>query len=171
MKFTNYGHHLNLMLVFCLSLLYGCSSSKVNKDDRDEKKSDELVKEVVEKDFKIQTNNIYSWINLMPGSEPRFNITGDINLVASAEKDYSKVILNRISVIQENKTIFQIIPTVREGEWNENEGRDFIFSTIKGILLTPDFDREKKIDIELRFTDGQNTYTFKIINNKVEKVY
>ncbi len=158
------------MLISCFSLFYGCSSSRIEKEESEDK-TDEIVVKEIDNDFKINAKNIYSWLNLMPGDEPRFNITGDINLAPSEKNDYSGVSLNRISVIQENKTVFFIKPTVREGEWLEQKGRDFVFSTIKGIMLTPDFDAEKNIDIELQFTDGQNDYIFKIINERVEKVY
>ena len=64
-------------------VLLSCSSEKVQKPKYSSSDLDELIIQ----DVKLNINEIYSWVNLMPGSSSRFHITGDIDLLESIKYD------------------------------------------------------------------------------------
>ncbi len=148
-------------------IFYGCATTKVQKEEG----KISPKKTIPEQEMNIEVLKIYSWINLMPGSEPRFNISGEIK-VKPKNGDYklSDLLFAQIKIKQNGRTVYFIKPTVRE-EGESKEYRKLLFSTIKGLSLTPDLNPEKKVDAELIFDDDGDELKFIIKNISIEKVY
>ncbi len=155
------------MLVMVGVIVYGCATTKVQK----EKEEITTKKMPPEQEMNIEVLKIYSWINLMPGTEPRFNISGEIK-IKPKDDDYNlhDLLFTQIKIKQNGKTVYYIKPTVRE-EGQSKEYRKLVFSTIKGLSLTPDINPDKKINAELIFDDDGDKLKFIINNISIEKVY
>lgn len=153
-----------ITVVMMILLLASCSSEKATKDSGYEITSESLYIP----DIDLSVKKIYCWANLMPGSPNRLHLTGDITLKDSFKYDSKFVKLERVNVIQNNSLLYMIKPTVQDGDetW---EGRNILFSTIKGILLDEMIDLNKSVNIELIFSEGSENYSYIIENVKVEQ--
>ncbi len=148
-------------------IFYGCSTTKIQKEGE----NIPAKKSLPEQEMNIEVLKIYSWINLMPGSEPRFNISGEIKIKPeNGNYTLSDLLFTQIKIKQNGKTVYFIKPTVRE-EGQSGEYRKLLFSTIKGLSLVPDLNPDKKVNAELVFDDDGNELKYIIQNIKIEKVY
>lgn len=155
------------MLVLIGVIVYGCATTKVHKEEGEVT----TKKKPPEQEMNIEVLKIYSWINLMPGTEPRFNISGKIKIKPKGDEyNLNDLLFTQIKIKQNGKTVYYIKPTVRE-EGQSTEYRKLIFSTIKGLSLTPDIDPDKKIMVELIFDDDGDKLKFIINDISIEKVY
>ena len=75
------------LIIIVLLFLYSCSSERTLKDGDGSTELDELLIQ----DLNLNVNKIYSWVNLMPGSDSRFHITGNIDLFGSIKYEINFV--------------------------------------------------------------------------------
>ncbi|RMD48088.1 MAG: hypothetical protein D6830_07570 [Ignavibacteria bacterium] len=144
-------------------LLFACSQADVTK-----KEVPELKKGIVEQEIKGSPVSTDAWVNLMPNSENRFFISGEIIINPALNYDLSSLSLDRVEIFQNGTMIFNIVPLVQEKS-SDSSSRDLIYSTIKGITLNKDFDSDSKVDAELIFTSGSDKLKFRINDIEVVK--
>lgn len=144
--------------VFSL-LFYSCASTV--RYDRDYTEEIEY-----ESTIKIEVEKTYCWINEMPGSEGRFNITGAVRVLESPGYDHKMVKLKNIKIIQNKKELYYIKPVVRK---DENSGI-IQFSTVKGLLPNSNMDVNKKVDVYFIFEEDEDKFTYLNKNCIVERV-
>lgn len=149
-------------------ILFGCSETQITKDTRYKKKlpAGEKLPELKN----VTIKKLYAWVDLMPGSEPRFNISGDLTFVNKPGINLDKLKLKYIKIYQNKNRIFFIKPTTRENV-PDNSDLKILFSTIKGMILTPGFNYNKQIDVKLIFVDDGDEFEKVIENVPIEKVY
>jgi hypothetical protein len=155
------------LIIALILFLLSCSSEQTVKKEYDSGELEELHIQ----DVKIFVNKIYSWVNLMPGSESRFHITGDFDLLESTNYDINSVKLKSIIIYQGEKEIYRITPTVKELELDPSLGKNITFSTIKGLTVHRELNIEEKINIELIFYEGGDELVYKLDNININKAY
>ncbi len=143
----------NIGILILLIIFAGCSAISGISDIKEE----------------IEFSEIYSWVNLMPGGDPKFHITGDVEFIDDSNFDLQNHELEAIKIYQNNRMIYLIKPNVKI-EKVEGKGR-LIFNSSQGYKVVPDFNYENPINVELIFkADGEN-YSYFIENHRVDKVY
>jgi len=153
------------LFAILILLLASCSSEKETvKDLSIEKKT------LFENDINVNVKRVFAWINLMPNTEPRFNITGEFSLLKTDEISLNDIELTEIKIYQGEKEIYRIKPIVR---WNNEDitSRSFTISTLKGLSLVPTLNQEKQIDALFEFNyNGEKLLNF-IQSINIEKTY
>ncbi|MBI9070312.1 MAG: hypothetical protein JEY94_01870 [Melioribacteraceae bacterium] len=150
---------INRVLIFGLLVLtiFSCTSTvRFNKNDKFE----------YESTINIKVNKAYCWINEMPGSERRFNITGDILVLESPGYNCENVELKTIKILQNNLEVYFIKPVVRK----DDSKTRIQFSTVKGLLPNENLDINKNVDIYFIFEEDDDIFTYLKKNCKIDRV-
>ena len=153
------------LFTILILLLVSCSSEKETVKDLSIEK-----KPLFENDINVNVKRVFAWINLMPNTEPRFNITGEFNLLKTDDIRLDEIELTEIKIYQDEKEIYRIKPIVR---WNNDDitSRSFAISTLKGLSLVPTLDQDQKIDALFEFDyNGEKLLNF-IQSIHIEKTY
>jgi hypothetical protein len=152
--------------IFISLLIIGCSApEKTTK--RETKRYTEVKKFRNEVNLDIQQNA--SWVNLMPGSSPKFHVTGKLNLLEGDNYDNNSLELKYIKVYQNSKELYYIIPTTIERM--ESNLKSITFSTIKGLELNDELNTKASVMFELIFVDGKEKLKYRINDVLVEEVH
>ncbi len=154
------------LILLSVIVLASCSADRTIKKDRP---SGELA-ELYLQDVKLTVNEIYSWVNLMPGIEPRFHITGDVDLLYDREYDLEFVKLESI-VVYQNSEIYRISPSTKEFIIDKTIAKKIRFSTINGLFVNRELNIDKHINIDLVFNYAGEKLIYKIDNIKIHKAY
>ncbi|MAT57139.1 MAG: hypothetical protein K8F60_16970 [Melioribacteraceae bacterium] len=153
------------LFTILILLLVSCSSEKETVKDLSIEK-----KPLFENDINVNVKRVFAWINLMPNTEPRFNITGEFSLLKTDDIRLDEIELTEIKIYQDEKEIYRIKPIVR---WNNDDitSRSFAISTLKGLSLVPTLDQDQKIDALFEFDyNGEKLLNF-IQSIHIEKTY
>lgn len=153
-------------IIIIILFLYSCSS-EISRKDYEITDLDELLIQ----DLNLNVNEIYSWVNLMPGSESRFHITGDIDLLESIKYDIKFVKLVSVIIYHNNIEIYRISPVIQEDDTEETSSKNIKFSTIKGLLFNRELNIDQNINIDLVFNEGSSELIYKLDNIKINKAY
>lgn len=160
--------YFNMVISFVLTLfilgITGCSSS-VPEIKTVPKISEGIYKD----DLRINVKQIYAWVNLMPGAKARFHLTGSIELLDDSKYDLENVTIKEINIVQNKNSIYHFTPKIEE-TFVDNK-KSFLFSTIRGLLLTSILDRNKSIDVELLISDSSNEIIYLIPNVEISEVH
>lgn len=161
---------LYILLFFIVGiLLFSCAESEKVQKDEEEKIP---PKKTFEPTIMLEVQKLTGWIDMMPNSDGKFNITGEIIIPPSDEYDYEEVELDAVKIIQKDKVVYSLSPTTRIKEMDEQfPGKGMIFSTIKGVSLNPNFNSDKTFDVEFVLKQGDEEFYYRSYNNKVEKAY
>jgi len=162
----------SILFIASFVLFWQCSSSeKTEKEEEKEKQETVIVKEPTT-DINLELNKLYAWVNLMPGDQPKFHITGDIIILNEKKVTSADTKLVQVKIFQNNLLHYLIKPTVRDNEeMGAVDGTAILFSTIRGLGLNPGFNYEKTIDVVLIFEEGDNSYTYPISDVQIDKAY
>ena len=105
---------MSLKFIFTIILAFivsACATSKkISTEDIPEKEP----AEVIGNDVELTLGKNVSWVNLMPGSNPKFHISGRVSLLKSENYDFKSTELNMVKVVQSGKDIYLIKPRVHE---------------------------------------------------------
>ena len=160
-----------IIFISLLFLLENCSQTSTVQNEQGEETpaaNDELYKP----DINIFVKKVYSWVDLMPGSESRFHITGDLVIPESGDYDLNRVELKLIKIYQNGSEIYFINPTVQIDKENEAINvKELLFSTISGLSIDMRLDMEKPVDVEYVFEENGESFLYKQYNVKINKVY
>jgi len=161
---------IKIILVVLLAVfLFSCTSEKKTMKDG-VKETDELTSV----ELNVKFNEIYSWINLMPGpkAKPRFHITGELEVYESGAYEIDKLNLTQINIYQNSEVVYSIKPEVRQDEKLSNDKMRFlIFSTIRGLLITEKLNTNIPVDAKFIFEYDDNMYSYFVKDVKIEKAY
>jgi hypothetical protein len=154
-----------ILSVFILSIIInGCSSSLPEI-----KKVASTESSIYDNDLRINTKQIYSWINRMPGSKARFHISGELELLENSKYDVANTTIKKVKIIQNNTTIYQFTP--KSEIKMENEIRVILFSTIRGLLVSTILESDKTIDVEIQLSDSANDFSYIITEVNIEEAH
>jgi hypothetical protein len=154
-----------IKFLFLLIIVFGCSTPEetVKRDTENYKKvlkfNNELNLDVIES---------ISWINMMPGTSPKFHVSGKINLQKGENYSSENTELKYIKIYQSGEELYYIMPKVI----NSKAGgiNTFTYSTIKGLSINDKLDKKEPVVFELIFIDNKEELKFRINNVKVEEV-
>ena len=153
-----------LSIIIGLIIFVSCSSSLPEiKNVADEESS------IYENNLRINTKQIYSWINKMPGSKARFHVSGELELLENSELDITTTKISKIKILQGGTEVYQFIPKYEMKK--KGDIRIITFSTIRGLLVSIMLDAKKTIDIKIILTDSANDVEFIIPNVNIEEVH
>lgn len=155
-----------VFLITLISLFAACSASEESAKRNSENYS-EVKKFTNEVNLDVGKN--VSWINSMPGSQPKFHVSGKVNLLHGNDYDPNEMDLMYIKIYQGAEELYYIIPKVIDRL--ENEVKSFTFSTIKGLSINEKLDREKPVMFELIFMQDKSEYKYRINNVTIEEVF
>ncbi len=150
--------------VSILFLVSSCSSSlpEIKKVDTEESS-------IYENSLRINTKQIFSWVNRMPGSKARFHISGELELLENSEFDIANTKISKIKIIQSGTEVYQFTPKYAIVE--KEDARTITFSTIRGLLVSILLDASKTIDVKILLSDSANDVEFIIPNVNIEEVH
>lgn len=141
--------------------LVKCSSSVQQKE------IGEIEPEITNKEeIHLNVKSIYSWINAMPGSKPRFHVTGELEILESSNYNIDKIKIVKVTILQEQKMIFIFRPKIIEE--SNKDSKTLTFSTIRGLLVNAALDQKKAIDIVFDFDDGSTEIKYVIKDVNIE---
>ena len=129
-----------LLFLFILpSILIGCSGSQP---------------EVYELKLEIISQQINSWVNLMPGSKPSFFISGSIKIKNNEYVVIDSIKLLKCEIIQEGITLYNLHPDLRSSvsaidPMNSGSDRIFTLYLPTGTTIKKELNLEEPISIDL----------------------
>lgn len=154
----------SLVSLFFIIFIVGCASSGDSVKQNTE--NDNIIEKFVN-EVNLKSDKNICWVNVMPGSTPKFHVSGKITLLPG--NDYSEnTQLKYIRIFQSGSEIYYIMPKVVEQ--NENNLRDITYSTIRGLSVSQNLNTDKPVIMELVFVDDKEEFRYRINNINVEKV-
>ncbi len=151
--------------MFFLAILWnGCSSSLP-----DAKKIQSNSEDIYVDSLRINTKEIYAWVNRMPGQKPRFHVTGNLQIFEDTKYNLNNLIIEGVKVKQGANIIYQFTPTY-EAKYLESF-KSIVFSTVRGLLLLSTLDVNKDISITIKLSDSLNEIEYSINKIKIEEVH
>lgn len=136
---------LKIILIAFAILSFSCSTEKeAQKSDSEE------INPLFKNSINVNISKVLAWINMMPNSETRFNITGEMHLLKTDDIRLNEVKLSEIKIYQQTNLVYRIKPIIK---WNNDDitSRKFTFSTLKGLNLIPTLNDDKRIDALFEF--------------------
>lgn len=156
-----------IFLIIVSIVIAGCASTeKVTKKTVEKK---ETKKVEVTEDVNLELDKNICWVNLMPGSDSKFHISGKVILLKGEDYDNNSAILKFVKVLQGNKELYYIMPKVINSV--EGENVNITYSTIKGLSINDELNTKKPVDFELIFNEGKEELKYRINNILVEEVH
>jgi hypothetical protein len=153
-----------LIVIIGLIVLGGCSSPLPEI-----KKVEIEAKPIYENNLRINSKQVYCWVNRMPGQKPRFNVTGELNIFEASDFNLKDVTIKKVFVIQNDVLVYQFTPKI---DLNIDKNvKTIIFSTVKGLLLTMNLDSKKPVNIKILLSDSAKETEYLIENVAIEEVY
>jgi len=152
-----------LMLLFVQ-----CSSIKIDREKQTEKKEIQIYTPTMN----LKVINSDCWVDLMPGRQRRFHVSGRLEILNSIKYDLKLVKLKFIKLYQSKKLIYKIIPFIQiDKKLSSKKNEVIIYSTLRGLLLTKDLDLNKKVNLKFIFYEGSNRFDYKLEGITIKKVY
>ena len=156
----------NVFFIILLSLFAACSVPEESVKRNTENYA-EVKKFVNEVNLDIDQN--VSWINSMPGSQPKFHVSGNVALLEGEDYDQNEMELKYIKIYQGNDEIYYIIPKVVENK--EINKKNFTYSTIKGLAIDDKLNPKEPVMFELIFIQNKKEFRYRINNVKIDEVF
>ena len=151
-----------LILLFSLFfVLSGCSGSQSGVND--------LKLEII-------TEQINSWVNLMPGSKPSFFISGSIKIKNNENAVIDSIKLLKCEVIQSGQILYELHPDLKSSvSYMDpmNPGNDRIFTLYfpGGTPIKKELNFEKPVSIGFYLSALNKTKQYKFDSIYVMKAY
>lgn len=155
-----------LYLLVLLFLLWNCSTTKIEKGESVVK---ELPKTELIKDVNLNVEKTISWVNLMPGSKPKFHISGKVNLLKGSGYKLWNTNLKYVKVFQKGKEFYFIKPKVRVE--TKNDSSKILFSTLRGLSINQDLNTKQNVMFELIFNNGSYDLMYQIKDVELQEVH
>lgn len=149
------------IVFFTIIAFVKCSSTVPQKE------IGEVETEMIYSDeIRLNVKSIFSWINAMPGSKPRFHVTGELEVLDNSNYSIENIKIIKITILQDQKMIFMFTPKIKEEL--KRDKKTLTFSTIRGLLVNAALDQKKAIDIMFDFDDGSTEIKYVIKNVNIE---
>jgi hypothetical protein len=150
---------MKIMFFLCLlylAILTGCSGSNQDADDLN---------------LKIKTQQMNSWVNLMPGSKPSFFISGSIQIKNTENSATDSLMLLKCDVLQDDQIIYQLHPGFHKSvdissRLKSGEEGIFTINLSPGAPINKELNLEKPVSISL-YLSALN----KVIVHKIDSIY
>jgi len=119
-----------------------------------------------------ELSDIFAWVDLMPGGEPGFHITGRLDIYTSGNNETPQLSKLEIAVYQDEKNIYSFIPKLEYSSKQKEGIKAHLFTFFpQNRLPVKKLDFEKHISIKCGFYLNGNSYSALIDSILVNKVY
>ena len=132
----------------------------------------------VELSLEVVKSEINAWLNLMPGVSPgKFHLTGEVSLQNIADEEVKNINLDNITVYSSEEVIYSFKPYFThkmEGDnYNLKKGMDkvYAFGIEKGLKIDGRLDKNKFINVKLKFLADKGSYSYSVDSVEVGKAY
>lgn len=159
--------NIKFLFFIILIILFAACSTPEESVKRNTENYTEVKKFVNEVNLQVDQN--VSWINRMPGSQPKFHVSGKVELLQDDDYDQNEIELKYIKIYQGNTEVYYIIPKVIERV--EIDRKIFTYSTIKGLSLNDKLKSDQPVMFELIFMEDKSELKYRINNIKIEEVF
>ncbi len=157
----------NILSLFVLTfLVWNCSSSKIEKDEAEIKV---LPKAELVQNLNLNIEKTISWVNLMPGSKPKFHISGKVTLGIGDGYNIENTKLKFVKVFQSGKEMYFVIPKVRIE--NKIDSVKIMFSTLRGLSINKELNTKRNVMFEFIFNDGKEDFIYQINDVELQEVH
>ena len=161
---------IKILLVSLLTLVLS-SCSSVKESTEESRKPQELEK-MESQELQLDIEKISAWINLMPNSENKFHISGELKVHDSYKLDLNFITIENVEINQGGQIIYTIKPVVQmDDELSDKTSKYIRFSTVRGLSRDPRLDINKKVDITIKLTDRNKDFSYFLENVAINKVY
>lgn len=154
------------ILFITLLILSSCSISEKITTNQDQDTVNKL--EIIKRDVELDIQKNVCWINLMPGSERKFNVSGKFEIFKSTKYNFRTTILKYVKVMQKGNEIYLIKPTIIE-ELTENS-KLITFSTLQGLAVNKSLNLAKSVDLEFIFVENDEELLYQLKNIEIEEI-
>ncbi|MBK7106339.1 MAG: hypothetical protein IPH62_13750 [Ignavibacteriae bacterium] len=156
-----------IFLLVTILFYISCSSSEVTKIQKKESGINIISKKMNDIDLNIEKT--VSWVNLMPGSDSKFHVSGKFIIPQNNKIKIEDIELKFIKVYQEESELYFIQPkTIQK---IEKSSKEIIYSTLQGLSLNKNFNKKKNVTFELIFNSNGEELKYYIENINVDEVY
>ncbi|MEE9432545.1 MAG: hypothetical protein V3V16_15975, partial [Melioribacteraceae bacterium] len=128
-----------------------------------------LPKTELIKDVNLNVEKTISWVNLMPGSKPKFHISGKFNLLKSDDYNIENMKLKYVKVYQSDKEVYFVKPKVRVED--KGDIKQIMFSTLRGLSINKKLNTKQNVMFEFIFNDTSNDFIYQIKDVELQEVY
>ncbi len=126
----------DILIVLILLIVFSCTSGKY----------------VNSKEEIIVFQNIECWLNLMPGGEPSFHYTGEIEV---NNFNSEKILFQKIEFLSEEKSLNVSAPNIESSNTSSFDKKNslmIIFHSPQKIHVTDDMLKTDFVDVKLTFS-------------------
>ncbi|MFZ1290629.1 MAG: hypothetical protein WAR79_11100 [Melioribacteraceae bacterium] len=152
--------------IFAISF-FSCSTTDSVKMEKEKVEEKIITKKI--NDIVLNIEKTVSWVNLMPGSDSKFHISGKFSIQQNDDYKFEKVELKYVKIYQDEKELYFIQPKIIQTI--EKSSKEIIYSTLQGLSVNKDFNKKKNITLELIFNSDGNELKYYIENINVEEVF
>ena len=154
-----------ILYLVLIIIVFGCSSTEKTVK-RDVENYDQVRK--FKNELNLDILESVSWVNLMPGTSPKFHVSGKLTLLKGENYSNDTTELKYIKIYQSGEELYYIMPKVIKNK--EGDVNTFTYSTIKGLSIKDQLKTKEPVVFELIFLDNKEELKFRINNVKVEEV-
>ena len=153
-----------LLICFSLQILFfyvGCSHQENMKENY----------------ISIKELKLNSWMNLMPGGQPSFHISGEVRIKNGESIDITNLKLESINVFQNSELLGSLKPDFNIKNENEDNiipvdsERSYFFKAKMPSKVITNFNEDEPVNMKFLFRWADKSYLHDIENVKVQKVY
>ena len=153
-----------IIYLFLMIIAFGCSSTEKTVK-RDVENYEQVRK--FKNELNLDILESVSWINMMPGTTPKFHVSGKLNLLKGENYSNDHTELKYIKIYQAGEELYYILPKVIKTK--EDDMSTFIYSTIKGLSVKKQLNSKEPIVLELIFLDNKEELKYRINDILVEE--
>ena len=153
-------------IVLLVILLVSCSTS----DETTKRETDNytIVKKFAnEVNLDIEKN--VSWVNHMPGTQPKFHVSGKMSLLKGDNYNNEDTQLKYIKIYQSGEELYFIMPKVIEDL--DGDIKNLTYSTIKGLTINKTLDTKVPVVFEFIFNEGKEELKYRVNDGMVDEVH
>lgn len=158
-------------IIIILLSAFSCSFFKCSKDLKKNVQENADLEKIYQPEVNLSVKEINCWINYMPGSRPRFHISGEFVIEKGKKYELPFIKFSSVTVSQNNEEIYLISPSVQiDDERSGIDTRYILFSTLKGLNLTEKIDADSTCGLQLIFYQGKERLVYKLSDVPIKKV-
>ncbi len=128
-----------------------------------------------EKTISIRQLKVNAWVNLMPGKDPSFHVSGEAQLINNSDSIIKNISFDNAVAYQNNLRLFDFTPDIKiinnQVDLLPKDTLRFNFKNLKDLTVNSGFDFNNMINILLTISYGSKKSEIIFKNVKVEKVY
>ncbi|MEE9450360.1 MAG: hypothetical protein V3V72_09950 [Ignavibacteriaceae bacterium] len=151
-----------LHLILVTLMFIACSSTKTGEDTLQ---------------LDIEVSDLYTWLNLMPGSPGKFHLLGELKITNPGNEVIEELKLNKIIISSNKELVYSFYPFFNLKDLSEvnsiepGGSREYAFGVESGLKVDKRLMANNLIDIKMKFISGSKFYQLNLNDIIVEQAY